>query len=156
MTTDTIPNVIYYPNLAASWLVNQPRNDTARRLVARLGALVTIPGSPVPVPDVDAIAEMVLEYDLFQQAWGEYADRHPAPRGDDDAAYDRWEAAGPKCPDGARVIGPMSSGEKRMVRMLAVLSSVRRVPFSISDIDGIDAEFRADWRRVVAGTDWGK
>lgn len=152
----SIPNVIYHPNLAAQWLVDQPRNGTARRLVERLGCMILMPGSPVPVPDVDAIAELVRDYDAYQQAWGEYVDRTGEPSGYDEARYERWEAAGPKAPVAARVIGPMSSGEKRMVRMLAVLSSMGRVAFSISDIDGLDPWFRADWRHVVAGEDWGK
>lgn len=155
MTTEAVPNAIYDSQAGMLWLLTQPHNATARRLVDRLGCWIKMLNGDL-VPDVDGIAQAVIQHDAYMDEWRAYCDRSPAPHTDSDAVYERWENAGPPCPSAARVIGPMSSGEKRMVRMLAALSTNDRVEFSISDLDGIDSEFRRDWRRLVAGEDWGR
>lgn len=129
------------PYAAAAWLVS--RHPTPRGLVDRLAAWTA------GQPDVEAIAQAVNEYDEDTRLWKAYADAHPAPN--DDTRYDAWEAAGPPSPAAARVIGPMSSGEKRMVRMLAVLAPATRVRFRLDDSTGVDRPFRDDWARLIAG-----
>lgn len=149
MSTTTPPNALYEPNAAVAWLL--ARHATPRRLVDRLGAWL----KAGELPDVDRIAWAVNDYDRHRARWQEYSDRHPVP--DDEDRYNEWEAAGPADSIGtlANVIGPMSGGEKRMLRMLGMLAdSTPAIRFCLSDIDGVDAEFRTDWRRLVAGDDW--
>lgn len=141
-------NAVFEPYKAAGWLAS--RHDTLLDLLDRLAAWTE--DSP-RLPDVESVAVAVNEYDADSLAWKEYSDRRPAPF--DDALYDAWEAEGPKSSILAKVIAPMSSGEKRYLRMLAVLAPATRVRFNLGDTDGVDAEYRTDWRRLIAGDDWG-
>ena len=96
---------------------------------------------------------MVSAVGSYHAAWAAYERRHrpPSPdEGDYDAAYDAWQAAGPKADDiviGLHDFLVMSSGEVARIRLLATLAT-ERAPFSISDLRSLDASGQrllADW-----------
>lgn len=149
-------NAVYEPYAAAAWLVN--RHRTIQGLVGRLDAWTGQDLDEGLEVDLRAIAEAINDSDELGRAWEAYEQRSPAPyaAGDDDAAderlYDQWQAAGPKTGNPrAEAFGPMSGGEKRMLRMLAVLAPSTRVLFNLSATDNVDQGYANDWRQLVAG-----
>jgi hypothetical protein len=89
---------------------------------------------------------------VYDEAWTEYERRHRPP--EDDDAYYRWQADGPKADDfapGLHELGVMSSGELASLRLLATLGATR-IPFKLGDLRSLDAEGQrllSDWCRVV-------
>lgn len=140
MTTQpapAIPHANHHPYKAAAWLVD--RHDHAAALIDRVDGWLT--GYPERTPDLAMIADGINSYDAYRAAWDDYEKNSYQPRpssfGDDERAYERawdhWDAAGPKCPSGfPAAYAPMSSGEHRLFRMLAVFGAPR-IRFSLED-----------------------
>lgn len=154
MTTpaDTPPTNTYQ---AADWIVK--RHPWGREMVERVVG---------PLGDVDAnhgwlndLAQAVLDHAEHLEEWRRYKDRTPPPYEPDDSdarkyrawerEYDAWEAAGPKPTPGAAAYGPMSSGERRIVRLIATLSR-QGVNWCVGDIDFDQrgARILLDWMAV--------
>jgi hypothetical protein len=143
---------------AARWLVGRyPRMQV---LCERVGAIDD--DGDERWPHIDMLADVIRASDHYGRAWEAYGRHRYAP--DDEARYDAWEAAGPKAeasaaefnlatPGGILAYGPMSGGEKRMLRILAALSP-HRVEFSAtSDTSGLDDEghaFVLDWLAIIS------
>jgi hypothetical protein len=153
-------NAVDEPYQAGEWLVS--RHITIKYLLNRVDCW-EVESGPV-MPDLEKLAKGINASDHYGAEWKAYEYLRPAPRpesfgnrDDEQALYDRayqdWEDAGPPEPVNpvAVAFGPMSSGEKRMLRMLAVLAPTTRVLFRLSDSDGIDQPYKDDWRRLVAG-----
>lgn len=136
---------------AADWIVK--RHPWAREMVERVVG---------PLDDVDAnhdwlddLAQAVLDEIEYGEAWTQYSHRNRQPeyREDDNGRsereYDAWRAAGPKPTPGAAAYGPMSSGERRIVRLIATLAS-KGVPWKVQDIDYDQrgARILVDWMAV--------
>ena len=97
----------------------------------------------------DELAGAVRDTTEHAAAMDAYEARDPAP--DDDAAYDRWLAHGPQLSPRGRAFAVMSSGETRIVRLLATLSA-DRIDWSVADVTGLDhrgARIVADWLQIV-------
>lgn len=144
------------PYAAASWLVK--RHPFTQHLVVRLGAWTA--DDVDQEVDLHLIAEAINDADQLDADWAAYQDRTPPPSAyspsvDENEAekrYDAWRAAGPKTANQrAEWYGPMSSGEKRQLRMLAVLAPSTRVRFNLSDTTGVDQRFAEEWRQLIAG-----
>lgn len=111
-------------------------------------------------PHIEMLADIICAYDGHGRAYEAYRRSYYPP--DDDARFEAWEARGPKVedaaalfnlatPGGIRAYGPMSSGEKKLLRILATLGT-HRVEFSTADLDGLDDEghaFIRDWVKIV-------
>ena len=112
--------------------------------------------------DAQALGDGILLYDQNARAFKEYADRHPAPGdrpGDSEAdayrRYDAWEEAGPHLPDTragrvATAFGPMSGGERRVIRLLAALTNSGG-HFTLGYVEGLDDSYQAfvqDWAQL--------
>lgn len=97
-------------------------------------------------------AGAVLDCAEQHRAWAAYAVRVPAPADrDGDQAFDRWEAAGPVNTPRGSAFAVMSSGEQRLVRLVATLCPRVRVPWSVDEIgfDHHSAAVLADWLAIV-------
>lgn len=165
-------NPVYEPYQAAAWLVR--RHDHAQHILDRVDCWATEEGNRFP--DLAKLAEGINAADQYGVEWNAYADstRPPSLAGwrGDEAAYERahesWEQAGPKVTNPvAYAYLPMSSGEHRFLRVLAVLAPVTRVQFNLSDADSISLRccypgggpgagpahtpFLDDWRQLIAG-----
>lgn len=83
------------------------------------------------------------------QAWREYESMHREPS--DEGAYQGWLAVGPSNTMRGSAFAVMSSGEQRLVRLVATLCPRTRVPWSVSDIgfDERGAAVLQDWLKVV-------
>lgn len=168
--TNTAPNAAYEPYQAAAWLLS--RHDHAAHLVDRVGSWLddNRPGAYdgtlwSRVPDLDLIAEGIAAADRFGVEWHAYEELHRPPR--DDAAYERWRDAGPDTDNPfALSYLPMSGGEKRFFRMLAILAPGHRTPFHLDDTSGVSlrccspghygaprphTSFGEDWAALIAG-----
>jgi hypothetical protein len=162
-----IPHAIYDPTEAGAWLLH--RHSWAAHLVDRLDAWLTPDDDDViRYPDLESLAMGINAADQLGVEWKAYEYRNPAPVAADEhgeRAYDEWQRRGPKTDNGiARAYGPMSSGEKRLLRLVAVLGPTPRVQFSLDDASGIglqccsDAQragephptFVADWARLIS------
>jgi hypothetical protein len=157
---------------AANWLAL--RHERVRYLAARLGAVDDHASADAaegePGIDPDVIAQAVYDHEQWQVAWDDYSRRYrPPSRGlyrDEDEwerAYEAWEQSGPPQSAGAAAFGPMSSGEKTQIRLLALLgrpraegdaydSPERRVGWSIRDVSSMDeagAAIVADMLEIV-------
>jgi hypothetical protein len=133
---------------AADWIVK--RHPWAREMVERVVG---------PLGDVDSnhiwlneLAQAVLDHAAYSEEWKRYRDRTPPPSSYDDPderKYNAWEAAGPQPTPGAAAYGPMSSGERRIVRLIATLARAG-VPWSVDDIsfDQRGARILLDWMAV--------
>lgn len=140
---------------AADWIVK--RHPWAREMVERVVG---------PLGDVDSnhgwlneLAQAVLDHAEYLEEWRRYEHRTPPPlevNDSDERRYkawerecDAWEAAGPKPTSGAAAYGPMSSGERRIVRLIATLSR-EGVPWAVNDIDFDErgARILLDWMAV--------
>lgn len=140
-------NPICEPYAAAGWLVS--RHRTIQRLLDRIDGWIKF-DSGNTMPDVELVAQVINESDQYNADWLTYERGHRPPL--DEAGYERWQDAGPKPPnDRVAAYGPMSGGEKRMLRMLAVLAPVARVRFNLCDSDGVDQGYAEDWRLLIAG-----
>lgn len=161
------------PYQAAAWLVR--RHDHAQHILDRVDCWATEEGNRFP--DLQKLAEGINAADQYGVEWKAYEYSHPAPRAngflDDDArdevyerAYDAWEKAGPEINnDVATAYLPMSSGEKRLLRVLAIFAPAVRVQFHLDDTDGISLRccspdhfggtpphrsFLDDWRDLIS------
>lgn len=127
------------PYQAANWVAE--RHPWARELARRVVGITEedwINGR-VPTYWIDDLAQAVLDHQANGVEWAEYELRTPPPpeqydEAASERAYERWQQAGPKGTFGARAYGPMSSGEKRGIRLLATLSR-KRVPWSVVDVE---------------------
>jgi hypothetical protein len=134
------------PWRSAVWLLG--RHPQLARIAARVPGVVSRDSDGDLDVDLEALAAALAALDASRAAWADYADRHPAP--EEDREYDVWEAAGPQTPPTAQAIGVMSSGEVRMLRLLAVFSSATRVPLNVGDTQGLDdRRLIADWCRAL-------
>ena len=133
---------------SATWLLG--RHPHVAQLAERVPGIVTV-DSDGPDIDLDALAEAFREREELNRAWEQYRRSHPEP--EDEAAADRWEAAGPPLGSPAtRALGVLSRTEVARLRLLAVFSSYTRTPFSVSDLYGFDEQgqaYIADWCRAV-------
>jgi len=110
---------------------------------------------------LDEIAGAVLDLANNAEAWDRYELHHPEPGGDDERAWEAWQAAGPEHSAHCEAFAVMSSGEQRVIRLVATLAQVyegdygrqrlRRVPWSVQDIsfDERGAAILADWLAIV-------
>lgn len=140
---------------SAAWLLS--RHAMLAQLADRVGVTRTDPDDPLPDLDLDLLAEGIRAHDEHSAAWARYEREHPLGRAVDDDQYERWRQAGPTLPDTeagrvARAFGPMSSGEKRRLRLLAFFApgGTRIAP---DTFDGLDDDGRAtvrDWLDAVA------
>lgn len=159
------------PYQAAAWLVR--RHDHAQHILDRVDCWATEEGNRFP--DLQKLAEGINAADQYGVEWKAYEYSHPAPRLSGDSAeaeraheraYERWEQAGPQTSDPvALAYLPMSSGEKRLLRVLAILAPTTRVRFHLDDTDGISLRccspdhfggtpphrsFLDDWRDLIS------
>ncbi|WP_116949398.1 hypothetical protein [Jiangella endophytica] len=137
MTVLDVPTDAY---AAADWLA--ARHPWVRQLVERIaGRIEEHPGW------LDAVTAAVNGHLADAAAWEAYEARHPAPDGD--AAFWEWHAQGPKVSPEVRAFGVMSSGEKRLIRLVATLGG--RVAWSPHDVsfDQRGAAVLADWLAIV-------
>lgn len=128
---------------AARWMLD--RHPVLLRLLSRVPGFVDPDGDP----DVDLLAETVLEYEQYVAAWKVYEQRFPAPR--DEERFDTWQRSGPQTTPLVSAIGAMSAPERARMRMLATFSA-ERVPISVLDFQSLDEEGRAlltDWTVAV-------
>lgn len=156
---------------AADWLAR--RHDRVRYLADRLGALeARQPVQEGVGMNPDVIAQAVYDAEIHNAEWAVYVRHHRPPGGDDDARYEAWLDAGPAGTPGAQAFGPMSSGEKNLVRLLATLgrprqqddeyeydAPTRRAGWMVSDVSSLDehgAAVVADWLAIVRAQlpDW--
>ena len=131
------------PHLGAVLLIE--RHDWLRGLAERIVGPITHDRHDWR----DELAAAVRDTAEHAAAMDAYEARDPAP--DDDAAYDRWLARGPQLSPRGRAFAVMSSGEARIVRLLATLSA-DRIDWSVADVTGLDhrgARIVADWLQVV-------
>ncbi|NUP79739.1 MAG: hypothetical protein HOV96_19560 [Nonomuraea sp.] len=166
-------NPTWEPYQAAAWLVG--RHDQAQHILDRVDCWATEDNGK-KFPDVQKLAEGINAADQYGVEWKAYEYSHPAPRLTSDSmtdeylfdrAYEQWEEAGPQTDDPvALAYLPMSSGEKRLLRVLAILAPAVRVRFSLGDTDGIGLQccapgfygappkhqtFMDDWRQLITG-----
>lgn len=137
MTVIEIPTDAY---IAADWLA--ARHPWLRQLAERIAG-------PIDRREdwLDILTHAVNDSDGDGAAWVEYERRHPAPA--DDAAFWEWHAKGPQPSPEVRAFGVMSSGEKRLMRLVATLGG--RVAWSPQDVsfDQRGAAVLADWLAIV-------
>lgn len=135
------------PVAAAAWLAG--RHPIVQQIVARI-----VGPDWADVHWAQALANTINEEPALNAAWDDYGRTHPEPArtGDLDASERAWEAwaqAGPRGSAQWRAYAPMSSTEKRLVRLLATLAD--RVPWTVEDVwavgewDGLVE----DWTAVV-------
>jgi hypothetical protein len=100
--------------------------------------------------ELDKLSEALTALDVYLAAWRDYRGRTWEPN--DDAAYARWEAAGPQLDnEAAAAIAPMSRTEVSRLRLLATFAP-DPVLFRVSDLAGFDAdgqELIRDWARAL-------
>lgn len=132
---------------SALWLC--ARHPRLVELVERVGCLVDTDEDGRWF-ELDALADAIVALDAYTAAWADYRERTYEPH--DDAAWDRWDAAGPKHTNpAAAAIAPMSRTEQSRLRLLAFFSPTR-VQLRISDLGGFDDEGQdllADWCLAV-------
>lgn len=130
MTTNTTPVLPPSdPYAAVDWLM--ARHEWPRHLVARV-----IPGGVGNPSWLDDFADVLAAHDAEVHAWNEYAELNPLSLFATEAQTAAWEAHGPDLP--ARHLGDlpvMSSGERRMCRLIATLHPSRRTSWSVGDVD---------------------
>lgn len=154
VTVPEPPNAHALAYQAGEWLVS--RHDMLRRLVERCDCW-EVESGPV-MPDLEKLARGINAADRHGELWSNYEYASPPPtysRYESDRAFDRaqeaWAKAGPKLKDAVALsFMPMSGGEKRMLRMLAMLAPSTRVRFNLSDSEGVDRGYRDDWLRLVS------
>lgn len=164
-------SALYEPYQAGRWLVSRHRH--LGHLLDRVNGWLE--EEDAETPDLDLIAEGINAADQYGVEWKAYEEGNRPPslagwRGDEAAyerAHERWSKAGPRISNPfAAAYLPMSSGEHRVFRMLAVLSPGYRVGFHLDDTSGISLQccspsfygeptphvsFVADWADLVAG-----
>jgi hypothetical protein len=138
------PSDHYYAS--ALWLCG--RHPKLVELVERAG--VVVDDEDGRWFELDALADALADLDAYLTAWQLYRDRTYEPR--EEAAWERWEAAGPTLDNPAAVaIAPMSRTEQSRLRLLAFFASTR-VGLRVSDLGGLDDEGRLllhDWTLAV-------
>jgi hypothetical protein len=148
-------NAVYEPYAAAAWLVN--RHPTIAELLGRMDLWTGNESDEGKEVHLRHLAEAINDAEQYGAAWKLYEEERPAPFYDEDdpkqaALYDAWEQAGPSHSNPrAAAFGPMSGGEKRMLRMLAILAPSTPVRFNLAYTADVDQGYRDDWRRLVAG-----
>jgi hypothetical protein len=133
---------------AAVWLVG--RHTSLARLVNRVPGAVDTDDDL----DVDVLGDALRALDAYRRAWADYRDSTWEPR--EDAAWDRWEAAGPSAddfgpPGAVAAVAVMSRTEVSRLRLLAILGT-ERVEFAAYDLDGFDADglrLIRDWCQIL-------
>lgn len=129
--------------VAADWLIH--RHSWLRYLVGR------VVGSTISNDDwLDQLATTIRETAEYREAMRAYEARRPAPADDD--AYEAWLAAGPQLSSMGRAYAVMSSGEGRVLRLLATLATEKTSSWSVHDIAALDqrgARIVADWLQIV-------
>ena len=101
-----------------------------------------------------SLGDALRALDAHRRAWAEYRTRTWEPT--EDAAWDRWAAAGPSAddfgpPGAVAALAVMSRTEVSRLRLLATLGT-ERVEFATYDLDGFDADglrLIRDWCRVL-------
>ena len=131
---------------AADWLI--ARHEFARSNVARV-----VGRDPLADDEFDwleALADAWIATREHDAEWALYAARTREPRDDD--AWEAWRAAGPEASPAVHQLGVMSSGERRVVRLVATLHPNKRVEWVTSDVEGLDERGTAlvlDWVRII-------
>lgn len=131
---------------AADWLLT--RHPWARQNVERV-----IGRDPLADDEYDWLEALADAWTAAQEhdaAWADYTRRTREPRDDD--AWEVWHSAGPQASPAVHQLGVMSSGEKRMARLVATLHPTKRPAWSLSDLDGLDERGEAvvlDWVRII-------
>lgn len=134
---------------SATWLLG--RHPRLVHLAARVSGVVTVEDGE-PFLDLDHLAHVIAAVAVYSNAWRDYERAHRPP--DDDAAFYRWQDAGPRAGDfevGLSDFLVMSSGEVASLRLLATLAN-DRAPFTVADLRSMDTEGQrllADWTRAV-------
>lgn len=131
---------------SALWLLG--RHVQLADLAARVPGVVQV-DEDGPWLELDALGDAVLAHDADVAAWRDYERRRPAPDGE--AAYERWQAAGPVGMPAAEAIGVMSGSERTRLRLLATFST-QRIPLRVGDFRSFDASGDAllgDWCAAV-------
>lgn len=140
------PEDHYYAS--ALWLCG--RHPVLVALVERVDGAVSRDDDGSDWFELDELAAALDALDAHRAAWDDYERTHRPPH--DDAAYDAWQARGPKATHpGAESIGVMSRTEVSRLRLLAffvppAFPGGRRL--SVSDLSGFDDEGRLllhDW-----------
>lgn len=138
------PSDHYYAS--ALWLCG--RHPKLVALVDR--ALVVTEDEEGPWLELDALADALAALDAYHEAWRLYRERTYEPR--EEAAWERWEAAGPTLDnEAAAAIAPMSRTEQSRLRLLAFFAPTR-VRLNVADLGGFDDEGRLllhDWTLAV-------
>lgn len=172
ISANEVPNATYEPHQAGRWLVSRHRH--LGHLLDRVDGWLE--EEDAETPDLDLIAEGINAADQYGVEWKAYEDRTPPPRLSSDSltdeyfherAYEQWEQAGPNTDNPfALAYLPMSSGEKRLFRMLAILAPGQRIRFHLDDTNGVSLQccspshyggpyphpsFGEDWARLIAG-----
>jgi hypothetical protein len=98
---------------------------------------------------LDDVAGAVRDCVEHAAAWREYERVHPEPF--DEGAYVAWVDAGPSNTARGQAFAVMSSGEQRLVRLVATLCPMSQVPWSVSELgfDERGAAVLADWLVIV-------
>jgi hypothetical protein len=98
---------------------------------------------------LDDLAGAITDCAENAAAWREYERAHPEPFSE--GAYVAWLDAGPSNTTRGRTFAVMSSGEQRLVRLVATLCPATRVPWSVAEIefDERGAAVLADWLVIV-------
>lgn len=139
------PSDHYYAS--ALWLLG--RHPRLVELVERVPGVITA-DEDGPWFELDRLSEALAALDAHRDAWRDYKSRTYEPQ--DEAAWERWEAAGPKLDnDDAAAIAPMSRTEVSRLRLLATFAP-DPVRFRVSDLAGFDEEGQAlirDWTRAL-------
>lgn len=145
-----LPSDPYDAYEAADWL--RARHDWLDSVLTR--AFGSADRSPRWLDDLAAAFDDLLRHD---DAWEEYEARHPEPRDSSDDAdriWQGWRDAGPALTSAqALAIAPMSSGEKRLLRLVVTLSPKRsRAGWHLDDVsfDSRGAAVFADWLLIAA------
>lgn len=124
---------------SATWLLG--RHPTLGALAQRVPGVVTV-DSDGPGIDLERLAGALGERDELGAAWKDY--RLSTPEPEDEAAAERWEAAGPPLGGPAsRALAVMSRTEVSRLRLLATLADTARSPFKVGDLYGFDEDGQA-------------
>jgi hypothetical protein len=137
---------------SAAWLLG--RHPALAALAQRIPGVVTLDDDG-PSIDLDLLARTINDAGQHALAWQHYAERHPAPDTDEyegQGSYEAWCDAGPQPARRTASFLPMSRSERARLVLLAAFSDYEQVPFSVSQLYGLDDTRRRlldDWCRAV-------
>lgn len=150
MTTE-IPNPLYEPYPAATWLMSA--YPALGHLTRRVGCFTNhAPAADQPA-DVHPTSYLCVCEAVHPRTY-RWADIELDRLAEIIAVYDGDERRHEQdIHHAADEYAVMSGGERRILRMVAVLApGPERVMFNLGDIDGNDREFVDAWRQLVART----